>query len=106
MERRRLLPRQFTDWRGRYMIEDDPEGRWRMCRVVDVSSAGAGLELFDATPEETCGRRILLAVQLQGEVRNAEALTSDSLRVGIQFVDLTPAERKYLESLADLQAVW
>ena len=106
MERRRLLPRQFTDWRGKYMIEDDPEGRWRDCRVVDVSSAGAGLELLDATPEETCGKKILLAVQLQGEVRNAEALASERLRVGIQFVDLTDAERKYLESMAELQAVW
>ena len=26
---RRLLPRQFTDWHGRYMIENDPEERWR-----------------------------------------------------------------------------
>ncbi len=25
---RRLLPRHFTDWRGRYLIEGDPEGRW------------------------------------------------------------------------------
>ncbi len=43
---RRLLPRHFTDWRGRYLIEGDPCERWRDCRIVDMSSAGAGLELL------------------------------------------------------------
>ena len=42
---RRLVPRQFTDWRGKCMFEDDPGQRWRDCRVLDVSSAGAGLTI-------------------------------------------------------------
>ena len=106
VQHRRLLPRQFTDWRGRYVIEGDPERRWRDCRIVDISSAGAGLELLDATPEETNGQRILLAVQLKGEVRHVEEGRSDELRVGMQFVELTEEERVYLASLAALDARW
>lgn len=37
---RRIVPRQFTDWRGKYMIEGDPYERWPDCRLIDFSSAG------------------------------------------------------------------
>jgi hypothetical protein len=103
---RRLLPRQFTDWQGKYMLEDDPKERWRECRVVDISTAGAGLELLDTTLEETTGQRILLAVHLRGELRNVVPARNDGLRAGIQFVGLTQAESDYLESLAELQTTW
>lgn len=103
---RRLLPRQFTDWRGWYMIEGDPTQRWRECRVVDISTAGAGLELRDATPEETQGRRIILAVQLTAEVRFTGDSDQESLRVGTQFVELSDAERAYIESLVELGTRW
>lgn len=103
---RRLLPRQFADWHGRYMIEDDPSERWRACRVVDVSTLGAGLELFDVTPDEMAGRSIILSVDLKGEVKHAVADRSDGLRVGIQFEDLTDAESDYVKSLVKLQAHW
>ncbi len=103
---RRLLPRHFTDWRGRYMIEGDPEGRWRDCRIVDMSSAGAGLELLDANPEETAGKSIFIALQFRGEVRHSESVKSQRLRTGVQFVDLTEEHRVYLQSLAELEAVW
>ncbi len=103
---RRFLPRQFTDWRGKYMIEGDPDERWRDCRVIDVSSAGAGLELLDTTPEETEGRHIILAVHLRAAVRNAGPARGQILRVGAQFVDLTSAETAYLASLAEVDAHW
>ncbi len=103
---RRLLPRQFTDWHGRYMIEDDPEERWRPCRVVDVSTLGAGLELFDITAEEMDGRSIILSVDLKGEVKHTVSGRSDGLRVGIQFEDLTDAENAYVRSLVKLKALW
>ena len=45
---RRLLPRQFTNWHGKYPFEEESEPRWRNCRVLDVSSAGAGLELLES----------------------------------------------------------
>jgi hypothetical protein len=103
---RRLLPRQFTDWHGRYMIEGDPDERWRPCRVVDVSTLGAGLELFDVTPDEMAGQSIILSVDLRGEVKHAVEARSDGLRVGIQFDDLTEAESTYVKSLVRLQAHW
>jgi hypothetical protein len=103
---RRLLPRQFTDWRGKYLFEDESEQHWRDCRVLDVSSAGAGLELLETAPGELVGTRILLAVHLRGELRNSEPTKSDHTRAGIQFVDLTVEERFYLDSLAELQAAW
>ena len=80
------------------MIEGDPKQRWRKCRVLDISTTGAGLELQDSSPEETEGRRIILAVQLTAEVRYARQ-GDDGLRAGAQFVDLTDAERAYIESI-------
>jgi hypothetical protein len=104
-EIRRLLPRQFADWRGRYMIEGDPTESWRDCRVIDISSAGAGLELLDTSAEEAAGQRILIAVHLRGEIRNS-APKGEALRAGVQFVDLSDAERFYLESLEEIKALW
>ena len=103
---KRLLPRKFIDWQGKYMIEDDPDERWRDCRVIDVSTFGAGLELVDVTPDNTAGRNIILADNLRGEVRHTLPAKSDGTRVGIEFVDLTEAEQDYLTSLVNLQATW
>jgi hypothetical protein len=88
------------------MIEGDAEQHWRDCRVVDVSSAGAGVELLDATPEETEGKQIILAVHLRATVRNAGPTRGEILRVGTQFVDLSAAECAYLASLAEVDAHW
>ena len=103
---RRILPRQFADWRGKYLFEDEPHQRWRDCRVLDVSSAGAGLELQGLVADEAVGSRILLAVHLRGELRNSEPTSSGRLRAGVQFINLTADEREYLDSLAELQATW
>jgi len=103
---RRLVPRQLIDWRGKYMIEGDPSERWRDCRIIDVSSAGAGIELLDTTAEETEGRHIVLAVHLRAAVKNAGPTRGQILRVGTQFVDLTPTECAYLASLASVDAHW
>jgi hypothetical protein len=105
-EIRRLLPRQFADWRGKYNFEGDPVERWRDCRVIDISSAGAGLELIDTNAEEADGRRILIAVHLRGEIRNAAPRKNETLRAGVQFVDLSDAERFYLDSLEEIKALW
>ena len=105
-EIRRLLPRQFADWRGKYAIEGDPAERWRDCRVIDISSAGAGLELADTSAREAAGQRILIAVHLRGEVRNAVPAKNGALRAGVQFVDLSDAERFYLDSLEEIKALW
>jgi hypothetical protein len=103
---RRLVPRQVTNWRGKYLIEGDPEERWRDCRVIDVSSAGAGVELLDATPEEAEGQQIILTIHLRATIRNSGPTRGEILRVGTQFVDLSAAECAYLASLAEVNAYW
>jgi len=103
---RRLLPRQFVDWGGSYLVESDPEGQWRDCRVIDVSSAGAGMELVDAPWEAAEGSHILIAIHLRGEIRHTGPPQGDRLRIGTQFVDLTDAQRKYLASFTDVEARW
>jgi hypothetical protein len=105
-ELRRFLPRQFADWPGTYIIEDDHEQRSGDCRIIDISSAGAGLELFDEQDEAREGRRIIVAVHLRGEIRNARPGRHGHHRVGIQFADTTDAERAYLSSLTQLEAHW
>src|SRR6202453_819227 len=86
---RRLVPRQFTDWRGKCMFEDDPEQRWRDCRVLDVSSAGAGLTIADVDEDEPVGSRIIVAIHLRGELRNVRSARNEGHRMDIQLVDLT-----------------
>ena len=103
---RRLLPRQFTDWQGRYMIEGDPSDVWRPCRVVDVSTLGAGLELFGTITDEMAQRTIAVSVDLRGEVRHTVEANDDGIRAGIQFGDLTAAENAYIRSLVKLQTLW
>jgi hypothetical protein len=102
----RAAPRRLTNWRGLYMIVGDPEARWRKCRVVDVSPGGAGLELFDAVPEETQGQRIVLALEVQSEVRYTRAGLEEELHVGTQFVDLSEDERRCIASLAGHDPGW
>jgi hypothetical protein len=103
---RRILPRQSTDWRGMALIEGDPDARWRDCRVIDVSSAGAGLELLQTTPQEAEGQNLILAVHLRAAVKNTGPIRGPILRVGTQFVDLSASETAYLASLAKVDAHW
>ena len=103
---RRRLPRQFTDWRGRCLIEGNPDAHWQDCHVIDISSAGAGLALLDAGTTEAVGDRIIIEIQLVGELRSRVPDKDNRSRLGIEFVDLSDSERRYLDSLAELQAVW
>ena len=103
---RRLLPRHLTDWRGKYRIEGDPADHWRECRVVDISAAGAGLELSDSTPEEIVGRNIVLSLELKADVRYSREGSEEQTRVGIQFVEMTDAKKAYIDSLTDCGPRW
>jgi hypothetical protein len=105
-ELRRLLPRQFADWTAKYAFEDGSDDSWHDCRVVDISSAGAGLELADAELEGVLGRQVLVIVHLRGELRNAVDGRAGGVRAGVQFLGLSRAEHEYLDSLAMLQAKW
>jgi len=103
---RRALPRQFADWGGTYIIESDPDMQWRDCRVIDISSMGAGFELLDAPRQATEGERIFVAVHLRGEIRNARPTHQGRLRVGTQFVDIADEDRVSLRSLTGLDVCW
>ncbi|HXW81157.1 MAG TPA: PilZ domain-containing protein [Acidimicrobiales bacterium] len=106
-QRRRLIPRQFVDWEGSYLIEGDPVQHWRDCRVIDISSAGAGLDLMDTTVAEVeGGRRIFVNLRLMGETRHNSETEVDRIRVGIEFVELTEVEQAFLDSLRQLDARW
>jgi len=103
---RRFIPRQFADWEGTYLVASDPEKRFRDCRVVDISSAGAGIELVDAPMQVAEGTHLFVAVHLQAEVRHIGTLRDDRVRVGTQFIDLSDAELAYLDSLTELEVRW
>lgn len=101
----RLVPRQFTDWPGRYLLEGAPSDAWRDCRVTDVSIAGAGLVLSGSTVEEVDTRGLVLSVELQAVVRHVKEGRA-GLRAGVQFVNLSEAEKEYLRELRQLGARW
>jgi len=103
---RRLLPRQVVDWSGSYSIQDEPEEHWGECRVIDISSGGAGLELAEPLTGIEVGKNIIVAVRLRAEVKDCRIRRADHLRVGIQFMDVSERENAYLASLVDLQARW
>jgi hypothetical protein len=95
---RRTVPRHLVDWEGEYKLEGDALAIWRPCRLVDVSTAGTGLELLGSAAEETLGRQVTVAIKLRGTVKNLRD-AGNGLRLGLQFIELTDAERKFLESL-------
>jgi len=103
---RRALPRQFASWSGTYVMESEQAKRWRDCRVIDISSLGAGFELDDPPPEAVEGQRIFVAVHMRGEIRNSQPAKDGRLRIGTQFIDLSDEDRAYLSALAGLQATW
>lgn len=105
-QQRRLLPRQYANWPGRFAIEGQPDGVWHNCRVIDMSSGGAGLDLFSVAPDDIDGRNIMLAVHLRGQIRHCTTTTDERVRVGIQFLDLGANQRRYMRSLEAVGAVW
>jgi hypothetical protein len=105
MQLRRSVPRQPVDWSGTYRFSDDPEGSSRECRISDISTAGAGVELLDTTPEEANDRRIFLTVELSGDVRNSLSL-DNSVRVGIEFPDVSGDAENYIMSVKRFGNRW
>jgi hypothetical protein len=105
-----------ADWPGKYRVEDDPEGDWDYCQMIDISVIGVGLELFGPVPEDIIGRRLAVevgtpvgasvSIHLAGEVKNTAAGAEGGTRVGMEFVDLSETERKILQVMELLQVVW
>lgn len=105
-ELRRLIPRQFVGWKGRYLVDGAVVQTWRDCRFLDISSAGAGLELMESTAAEVESKRIVVSLELIGDIRHAEEKGNRRIGVGIEFVELTEAEKAYIASLKRLNARW
>lgn len=102
---KRLHPRQYTDWRGRFAFKDEPD-EWRPCRIVDISSAGAGIHLEEVTAEEVEDREIVIRLELQGQVRHASDVAEGSAKAGLEFTELSEQMRVYLASFSSLQIHW
>jgi hypothetical protein len=76
-----------------------------VCRISDISTAGAGLELLGTTPGEAKDRRVLVTIQLSGDVRNSVS-RENCVRVGIEFPDVTGDAGSYIESVKSLGNRW
>jgi hypothetical protein len=105
----RRRARRAVRWQAQYMVASYAELGWFDCRVIDVSRMGAGLELSGPSPACDDWDLILqlrssdepFGFQLQGHVRNESPCDGGTLRVGIEFFDMTPGERGILSLVLD-----
>lgn len=102
---KRLHPRQYTDWSAEFALKSRP-GEWRPCRVVDISSAGAGVHLEEVDAAEVEGQEIVVRLVLQGVVRHSTDVGNGSTKAGMEFTDFTEQMRVYLASFSSLQIHW
>jgi c-di-GMP-binding flagellar brake protein YcgR len=116
--KRRHGRRERAGWFGRYVPVESPERDWSRCRVLDVSTGGAGLELLGADDQagDQVGARVgdriavdlqlirsnLARVTLTAEVRHATRIPV-GVRVGVHFVDVGELERALLDRLVARQ---
>ena len=104
---RRAAPLQPADWFGFYRFDNVEDERWRCCRVIDLSPKGAGLELFGVTPGEHVEGVITISMEHRGITRNViwneEA---GSVRVGIEFPEITETAKEYIRSLSGARSRW
>jgi hypothetical protein len=101
-EPKRYHPRQSADWTGEYALPTDPD-TWRPCRIIDISSAGAGIELEDADHEAMEGAEIVVRVRLRGVVRHARDGDDGSAHAGLEFIDAIDQLRAYLASFTGIE---
>lgn len=102
---RRGAPRQFTAWRGRFLLDGESAHNWRDCQVTDVSGTGAGLLLARCTPVQVRGRRMVLSLQLPATVMNVVEDDGGS-RVGTQFLEVSADEREEIRKMAQMGVRW
>lgn len=115
---KRRLPRQTAGWTGRYRFQGDGDAgqeSWHSCEVIEISGLGSGVELLGPVPEDIMGRLIIVeieptattdAIRLIGEIRDrCQASLARGVRVGIEFVALSPLQRSILGELERLQLV-
>ena len=106
-EFRRTLPRMPIEWVATCHVESDTDERdWR-CSVIDVSPAGAGVEIPDASAAESFeGQPVTIRIELRGIVRNTSPLVHGGLRLGVQFAGPAGEDAEELQTLRSLGIRW
>jgi hypothetical protein len=112
METRRSAPRHNAGWPGRYRFDNLVGGESHACLVVDISDRGAGLECFGPVPSYVVGIPLVVeigspigtsvVIKMVGELRNASPGSRGGLRVGMEFLGLTPTECAILHALESM----
>jgi hypothetical protein len=115
-QHRRRVPRQPAGWIAKCCLEGDPEQRWSECVVIDISTIGAGVEVFGRADHRLVGRRLIVevhapsgatfSVRFVGEIRNAGVVPGGGLRLGMQFVGLSKTEHSILDLLEQMEVRW
>jgi hypothetical protein len=111
---RRCTARQAAGWTARYTVVAPSGATWYDCEVIDVSHAGASLELFGLTPPLSATLRVELRRaghgeagpqlygQLSGRTCYIERGTStNGIRVGIEWQVPSLLERDLLSVLME-----
>jgi PilZ domain len=102
VENRRRQQRQPAGWVGSYQLAGEYTTGWRDCRVVDISMLGLGITFDHPNPSELAGRLVsvnlpgngsCVNVRLEGQIKNASAMLSRDIRVGIEFIRLSETEQ-------------
>ena len=106
MALRRRIPRLPAEWFGTYRYDTDQPDAERRCRVLDISAAGAGLQLLDTSIEEATGRLIIVSLDLQGDLRNAMPWVDGTVRVGVEFPDVKGSAEHYIKALRSYETKW
>ena len=111
---RRRTARQPAGWTARYTVVSSAADWWYDCEVIDVSHAGAALELLGPTPLPDAILRVelhhaghsefdvQLYGQLSGQTRHiGPGTTTNGIRVGIEWQALSFLERDLLTMMME-----
>ena len=110
---RRKASRHPAGWLAKYHSAGSWDA-WYRCQAVDVSPTGIGLILFG--PAVASGDAISVqllvddgqptsGVHLRGTVRNTMSSEDGTMRVGVEFVSLTPVEESLFAALRTQEAM-
>jgi hypothetical protein len=107
-ERRRRPRHAAAHWGGRYRFGG--AAAWRECELVDLSESGAGFQAFILPTDAVQVTDVELELvdrtdldpdplRLKGRVAHLARSHAGHLRVGVEFVGLTPLEGRLLATL-------
>jgi PilZ domain-containing protein len=104
MERRRAI-RHTVDWFAAYRL--DATSEWRPCRLIDLATTGATIELLAPLDDDSLEREIQIMFEFRGEstegfdllgdIRHQTPTTVGRTHLGIEFKNLTPIDVAILE---------